>query len=166
MKLLIKLLFIVVPVTLLLGCPATTPTNGADVTEVGGATTGGVDGDAEGGLAMSGELANRVIYFDLDSSEVKPEFRPLISAHARYLAGHASAKVTLEGHADERGSREYNLALGERRANSVRALLTAEGAQGSQLTTVSYGEEQPAAAEHDENAWQLNRRVGIVYTAK
>lgn len=165
MKLLVKLLFIIVPVTLLLGCPATTPTNGADVTDIG-ATTDGAGGDSEGGLAMGGELANRVIYFDLDSSEVKAEFRPLVSAHAKYLAGHASAKVTLEGHADERGSREYNLALGERRANSVRALLAAEGAQGGQLTSVSYGEEQPAAAGQDEGAWQLNRRVGIVYTAK
>lgn len=172
MKLLAKLLLITVPVALLLGCPATTPTKagGADVTTAGGdgATTGGAGGDGvdRDALEAGGELANRIIYFDLDSSEVKAEFRPTVSAHAKYLASHASAKVTLEGNTDERGSREYNLALGERRSNSVRALLLAEGATAGQLQTVSYGEEKPATEGHDESAWQLNRRVGIVYTSK
>lgn len=111
-------------------------------------------------------LSKRVIYFDFDKSTVRPEFRDLISAHAAYMASSGSARVTLEGHADERGTREYNLGLGERRGNAVQGLLAAQGARGNQTSVVSYGEERPVCRVSDENCWSQNRRVEIVYTAR
>jgi peptidoglycan-associated lipoprotein len=111
-------------------------------------------------------LSKRVIYFDFDKSEVKAEYRAIVAAHASYVASHGSARVTLEGHADERGPREYNLGLGERRGNAISGLLSAAGAMGSQLDTVSYGEERPVCRVSDEDCWSQNRRVEIVYTAR
>ncbi len=111
-------------------------------------------------------LSRRTVYFDFDSSELSAEAREIVEAHARYLASHPDATVTLEGHADERGTREYNLALGERRAESVRRLMTLIGASSPQLNVVSYGKERPAVEGHDESAWRLNRRVEIVYTSR
>ncbi len=111
-------------------------------------------------------LSKRVIYFDFDKSTVRPEFRGIVSAHSAYMAAHSSARVTLEGHADERGTREYNLGLGERRGNAVMGLASAQGARGNQLTVVSYGEERPTCRVSDENCWGQNRRVEIVYTAR
>ncbi len=111
-------------------------------------------------------LSKRVIYFDFNKSTVLPEFRGIVSAHAAYAASHSSARVTLEGHADERGTREYNLGLGERRGNAVMALMSAQGAMGSQLLVVSYGEERPTCRVSDEDCWTQNRRVEIVYTAQ
>lgn len=111
-------------------------------------------------------LSKRVIYFDFDKSEVKSEYRAIVAAHATYVSAHSTARVTLEGHADERGTREYNLGLGERRGNSVSGLLSAGGAMGGQLDTVSYGEERPVCRVSDENCWWQNRRVEIVYTAR
>jgi peptidoglycan-associated lipoprotein len=108
-------------------------------------------------------LAKRVIYFDFDKSDIKSEYRPILQAHAEYLANHQRVHVRLEGHADERGTREYNIGLGERRANSVRAYLTLQGVSASQIETISYGEERPVAMGHDESSWRLNRRVEIVY---
>ena len=111
-------------------------------------------------------LSKRVIYFDFDKSDVKSEYRAIVAAHAAYVSSHGSARVTLEGHADERGTREYNLGLGERRGNSISGLLSAAGAMGNQLDTVSYGEERPVCRVSDENCWWQNRRVEIVYTAR
>ena len=111
----------------------------------------------------SGSLSVRTIYFDFDSSEVPESQRGSIEAHALYLSAHPGGLITLEGHADERGSREYNIALGERRADTVRKLMTLLGANGSQIRTISYGEERPTADGHDESAWRLNRRVEIIY---
>lgn len=111
-------------------------------------------------------LSKRVIYFDFDKSTVRPEFRDLIAAHAAYMASSGTARVTLEGHADERGTREYNLGLGERRGNAVEGLLSAQGARGNQTSVVSYGEERPVCRVSDEECWSLNRRVEIVYTAR
>ena len=111
-------------------------------------------------------LSKRVIYFDFDKSEVRSEYRAIVAAHAAYASAHRSARVTLEGHADERGTREYNLGLGERRGNAVSGLLSAGGAMGSQLDTVSYGEERPVCRVSDDNCWGQNRRVEIVYTAR
>lgn len=108
-------------------------------------------------------LSKQTIYFMLDSSQVQPDFEPVIAAHARYLSGHPDQRMTLEGHADERGSREYNIALGEQRAKSVANLMRAQGVSDSQLDLVSYGEEKPAAYGSDESAWELNRRVELVY---
>jgi peptidoglycan-associated lipoprotein len=111
-------------------------------------------------------LRQRVVYFDFDQSNIRSEAREILSCHARYLSGRSQARVTLEGHADERGSREYNLGLGERRGNAARDALTVAGARGSQLTVVSYGEERPNCTSSDESCWQQNRRVEIVYTVK
>jgi peptidoglycan-associated lipoprotein len=111
----------------------------------------------------SNPLSVRVVYFEYDSAEIKSEYRAVLEAHAKYLSSRSNAVVTLEGHADERGSREYNLALGENRAQSVRRLLSLLGASGAQIRTVSYGEERPAQEGHDESAYSLNRRVELVY---
>jgi len=111
-------------------------------------------------------LRQRVVYFDLDQTQIKPEFQAQIACHAMYLRQFPEARVRLEGNADERGSREYNLGLGERRGNAVQSALTAAGASSAQLNVVSYGEERPVCRQHDESCWSKNRRVEIVYTAK
>ena len=109
------------------------------------------------------DLQQRTIYFDFDSSEIKPEYTDLVAAHARYLVANPHVRVRLEGNTDERGSREYNIGLGERRAQAVRQALMLQGVADSQITTVSYGEERPAVTGHNEAAWAKNRRVDIVY---
>ncbi|UTW01440.1 peptidoglycan-associated lipoprotein Pal [Marinomonas rhizomae] len=104
-----------------------------------------------------------VFYFDFDKSIVRPESREALAKHAEYLVSHPDARVVLEGHADERGTREYNMALGERRAKAISRYLTIQGVAASQIETVSFGEEVPVAFGHDSNAWQLNRRVEVRY---
>ena len=111
-------------------------------------------------------LVKRVVYFDFDMTEIKPEFASILACHAKYLSDRPSARITLEGHADERGSREYNLGLGERRGNAVNGAVLSNGGSASQLTVVSYGEERPVAAGSDDASWSQNRRVEIVYTAR
>ena len=111
----------------------------------------------------SNPLSKRTVYFEFDSSEIKPADREVIMAHAQYLASHPQTKVVLEGHADERGSREYNIALGERRAKAVSQFMLLQGASQSQIDVISFGEERPIALGHDESAWSLNRRVEIIY---
>ena len=107
--------------------------------------------------------AGTIIYFDYDRAEIKPEFVAIVTAHAKYLNGSANNKVRLEGHSDERGSREYNIGLGERRAQAVRRALMLQGVTEAQITTVSYGEERPAVQGSDEAAYAKNRRVELVY---
>jgi peptidoglycan-associated lipoprotein len=123
-----------------------------------------------GGIQVSALEARRrelmgqlVVYFDYDEAEIRPEFNDLLAAHGQFLAQNSSSQLRLEGHADERGSREYNIGLGEQRAQAVRRVLMLQGAQATQLTTVSYGEERPAQTGSDDEAWQLNRRVELVY---
>jgi peptidoglycan-associated lipoprotein len=123
------------------------------------ATTPGDAAAAE----MQRRLAQRVIYFDFDNAEIRPEFRDVVAAHAQSLSRSPNMKVRLEGHADERGSREYNIGLGERRAQSVRRALMLQGVGDGQIVTVSYGEERPAQAGSDEATWAKNRRVELVY---
>jgi peptidoglycan-associated lipoprotein len=142
---------------------------GQRVSDANGA---GANGAAAGQNASGGDetagpqaglLAKRVIYFDFDSSEIKGDGTDIVGAHAKYLTNNPTARVRLEGHTDDRGSREYNIGLGERRAQSVRRALLLQGATEAQLSTVSYGAERPAVAGHDEAAWSKNRRVEIVY---
>jgi peptidoglycan-associated lipoprotein len=121
------------------------------------------EGDAVGGGASAPAGVARLIYFDYDSSEIRPEFVSLIAAHAHALARNASVRVRLEGHTDERGSPEYNIGLGERRAQAVRRALMLQGVTDAQVATVSYGQERPAVSGHDEAAWAKNRRVEIIY---
>ena len=106
-------------------------------------------------------LSKRTIYFMLDSSEVLPDFVPVVAAHAQYLIANPAQRIALEGHADERGTVEYNMALGERRAKAVKDALLSQGASGDQVKTASYGESRPAVHGHDEPAWKQNRRVEI-----
>jgi peptidoglycan-associated lipoprotein len=108
-------------------------------------------------------LSNRSIYFDYDSYVVKDEYRPLVQAHAQYLRDNPNARVLLQGHTDERGSREYNLSLGQRRADAVKHAMTLSGAREMQIESVSLGEEKPRAAGRDESSWAENRRVDIRY---
>lgn len=111
-------------------------------------------------------LSKSTIYFMLDSSQVMDDFVPVIAAHAQYLLAHPDQHLVMEGHGDERGSREYNIALGEQRAKSVASMMKIQGVAGYQLNVVSYGEEKPASFGHDEASWELNRRVELVYQGK
>ena len=133
---------------------------GAGTTSTSGA--GGITGSPLE-AAQARLLQTLVIYFDYDQAEIKPEFTQVVQAHGQRLASNGSMQIRLEGHTDERGSREYNIGLGERRAQAVRRALMLAGAQPGQITTVSYGEERPAATGSDEGSWRLNRRVEIVY---
>jgi peptidoglycan-associated lipoprotein len=103
------------------------------------------------------------VYFDYDQFEVKPQYRPLIESHATFLRQSPQTKITLQGHGDERGSREYNLALGQKRSEAVRKMLLLQGARDGQVEAISYGEEKPAATGHDESAWSQNRRSEFAY---
>lgn len=114
------------------------------------------------GGAVDRQLSG-IFYFDFDQAIVKRAGHSELSQHAQYLAENGSATLRLEGHADERGTREYNLALGERRANAVQAYLSAQGAARRQMEVISYGEEKPVGAGHDESSWAQNRRVELVY---
>lgn len=169
----------------LVGC-SSTPTTEAPVedrgaatapgsagAQTGGAQGGGVNGSATGQGGLGDELRNpgsilskRSVYFDFDSFVVKDEYRPLVEAHARYLQQHRNAKMTIQGNTDERGSREYNIALGQKRAEAVKRMMLLLGATDSQIETVSFGEERPKNAGHDESAWAENRRDDIAYVGE
>lgn len=143
----------------------------ASVTDVNGAQASGVgDGSNFGGGAEGSgsedSLHKRTYYFDFDKSDVREEDKPAIFANADYLVAHAGARVIVEGHTDPRGSREYNVALGERRANAVAELLKSKGVGPDQIRVVSYGAERLAAPGRSESDYQLDRRAVIVYTRK
>lgn len=123
----------------------------------------GAGRDAGGEIKPVEALEQSVVYFAFDSAVVDSEYMDVIRDHANYLLDHPEASVTLSGHTDERGSREYNIALGERRAESVKRLLLARGVSAQQVNVVSYGEEKPAVAGHGEEAWSKNRRVAFNY---
>lgn len=108
-------------------------------------------------------LYSKVVYFDFDQSTIRSEFIDTLRAHAAFLASNPDLRITVEGHCDERGSREYNIGLGERRANAVKRFLEAEGVSSVQINTISYGEERPDSLGHNEQAWSLNRRDVLVY---
>ncbi len=163
-------LIAIAAVLLLAGCTSTGTREGggAAVEEAG---SGAVTSGASRGGAWTGNplddpnslLSTKTIYFEFDQSTIRSEFIDVLRAHAGYLNTNRAATVRIEGHADERGSREYNIGLGERRANAVRNFLEAEGVSASQISTVSYGEERPAALGHDEISWAENRRAVLVY---
>ncbi len=142
----------------------------ADVKEGGAMDGAQTSGAMEGGAWTGSPLENpdsplytKVIYFDYDIDEVRADYRDVVIAHGEYLATNPAVVMTVEGHADERGSREYNIGLGERRANGVKRLLMAQGATENQIITISYGEERPAAMGSGEASWSQNRRVEFVY---
>jgi len=147
-----------------------TAMDGADYGSTDEAQSSGMNDDlfGEGGefddLQARGDmLENRVIYFDYDKADLDPKSKELLAEHAEYLSGNNGLEIRLEGHADERGSREYNIGLGEERAQAVRQILLLQGVTVSQLSTVSYGEERPAALGGDDESMSLNRRVELVY---
>ena len=151
---------------------ATTPAGGASTSGVSTAGVSGAAGSAAtGGITMppkgvAGPLSQRVVLFDYDAFVVKDEYRPVVEAHAKFLQANRNAKVTLQGHTDERGTREYNIALGQRRADAVRKMMVLLGATEAQIETVSFGEEKPRNAASHEAAWTENRRVEIVYVGE
>jgi peptidoglycan-associated lipoprotein len=140
-------------------------------TDTSASTTGsgggsGAEGQTFGGetqAAMAGRPDKMRVHFDFDSSTIDSESRRVIEQHAAYLAANPDIKINLTGHADERGTREYNLALGERRGDSVERMLSVLGVNGDRVTTISYGEEQPLAMGHDETSWRVNRQVEFIY---
>ena len=186
MKLNKTYLAIALTAALMAGCSSSEEEGGlADASQTGtdASTSGYNDGSLSGSQFGSGSgsnygsgsnlgpefsdpnnpLSKQVIYFELDSSQVKQEYVPVVAAHARYLASHSSQRVILAGNADERGSSEYNIALGEQRAKSVERMMRSQGVSASQLEVVSYGEEKPAVSGTGESVWQQNRRVELGY---
>jgi peptidoglycan-associated lipoprotein len=176
-----KLVLVLASVTLLVtaGCSGKSAVKTTPVpATVGGAAAGaqGGAGEGAGAAANAGTVGEsggngasapagiaRLVYFDFDSAEIRPEFVAVIAAHAHAIAANASIRVRLEGHTDERGSPEYNIGLGERRAQAVRRALLLQGVAEAQLATVSFGEERPAVTGQTEADWAKNRRVEFVY---
>ena len=120
----------------------------------------------QGDLETDACLRQRVVYFDFNQTEIKPEFQQIVACHAKYLQDRPTSQMRLEGNTDERGTREYNLGLGERRGKAVSDALTAAGGSASQINVISNGKEKPVCREHNEDCWSKNRRVEIVYTAE
>ena len=152
----------------MVGCASTAKKEPVPVEDLSGADTRGATdkagAEAQALAARRAELLARTrVHFAFDSSTIDDEARAIIEAHASYLTANPQIRLTLEGHCDERGTREYNLALGERRAQAVEKLMRALGVGSNRVTTVSYGEEKPLDAEHNESAWRQNRRVEIQY---
>ena len=117
----------------------------------------------QGESLREGSLGKRSVYYDLDKYDIKDEYRPVLQAHGKYLAEHRSAKMLVQGNCDERGSREYNIALGQRRSEGVKRMLVLMGASDSQVEPVSLGEEKPRCTEHAEGCWSQNRRSDMLY---
>jgi len=171
-----KLLIPALLSALLAACSTTPlPEDGGAPVESRSGSGSGVAPVTAGGLDASGlpreltdpksKLSQRSIYFDLDKYEVKDEYKDLVAAHAKYLVANKGFKVLLQGNTDERGSREYNLSLGQKRAEAVKRSLTLLGVKDDQIESVSLGEEKPKDAGHDEAAWSQNRRADILYKA-
>jgi len=182
-----KLFFILVLALSISACgerikpDAETTGDNANAEDTGsGATAGGIGSGADnGGTALEGGklvsyeknaindpnnvLSEKIVYFGFDSNSVSDDYVELVKHHGKYLSFNANASVRLEGHADERGTREYNVALAERRAQAVKQLMLYEGAGNDQISIISYGEEKPVAFGHDDESMSLNRRVEIVY---
>jgi peptidoglycan-associated lipoprotein len=149
------------------GCSSDGKKDGAGAKGKGssGLSTGGAGTSGTGsGRELTGgvDLSQHVIYFDFDSSELRADAQAVVANWAKYLSQNPSARVRLEGHTDERGTREYNVALGERRSRAVQQALQLRGVTAGQLSAISYGEERPVSMGHDESAWGQNRRVEIV----
>jgi len=152
------------------GCASKGPeqTSGTAGQENGAQPSGAQNGLGPDGRPLGtdarGAPAQKVVYFDYDRSEIREQDRAALDANGKYLAANPKLKVRLEGHADERGTREYNLALGEHRAQAVKRYLGILGVSEQQISTLSYGEEKPQDANHSETSWQMNRRVEITYS--
>jgi peptidoglycan-associated lipoprotein len=183
-----KLFAAAIIVAALAGC-SSTPTQdaapvedraaGAATTGAAGATTAGTTGAGVSGTATPGAaagsnpltdpaspLSKRSVYFDYDQYVIKDQYRPVIESHAKYLQANRNARITIQGNTDERGTREYNIALGQKRADALKKLMVLLGANESQIETVSFGKEKPRRDGHDEASWAENRRDDIVYAGE
>lgn len=179
LKPLVRSLTVALSIVVIAGCSSTGGTQDGDSygsqdgSSMGGGTSGAGTGGQYGSTTGSGSGANqqadsripevRTIYFDYDRDTIKSEYESAVMAHARYLRANPNAQVVLHGHTDERGTREYNMALGERRARAVQRFLNIQGVSNSQMSVVSYGEERPAASGQSESAYSQNRRVVFNY---
>ncbi len=179
MKRIVSIALLIAGAALLAGCPKKhnvnePPIAGTQVPDSAGTagegaatSTSPLGGDANSTARDlregTGALARKVIYFDFDKSEIKPEYADIVATAARNLTANPNMKMKLEGNTDERGTREYNIGLGERRAQAVRRALMLQGVAETQVTTVSFGAERPAVEGDDEAAWSKNRRVEVVY---
>ena len=173
MKLKLGSFIVLALMVVITGCSSKGDVKDGDVAieDRGTGTDGAVASGAAGGTDFSSyslddpnsPLSRRVIYFEYDSAEITDADQELLTTHAGYLVANPGQHITLEGSTDERGSREYNIALGDQRALSVQRILELNGVASGQITVVSYGEEKPAAEGHSDAAWRLNRRVELVY---
>jgi peptidoglycan-associated lipoprotein len=178
-----RILWSAIALSLLSGCPSTpeTPAPGAEVVErkppapTPGATAQPAPSTAVPGAPMADWMKDprlkdaafkRSVYFDFDKDEIKPEYVPVVEAHAQFLRQYRGAKMLIQGNADERGSREYNIGLGQRRADTLRKRLVLLGATASQIESVSLGEEKPVCAQHAEDCWWKNRRGDMLYSGE
>jgi len=183
MSRLLKFGFLVFAALLVAACSSTPSDEGAPVDErTVTSNTGGADTSGAGNANISGSnvgnkggnelkdpgniLSRRGVFFAFDSYVVEDQYRALVEAHARYLVGHPGARMTLQGHTDERGTHEYNIALGQRRADAVKRMMLLLGANEAQIEAVSFGKENPRNPGHDEAAWAENRRVDIIYAGE
>jgi len=164
----------VLAAALMAGCASTRLDDPAPVSQASPATPANAATTAQSSVAAvtakpstTGDVAPigspRLVYFEYDSAAIRPEFQPVIVSHADYLAHHAGQKITIAGHTDERGGREYNLALGQERAEAVKKALHLLGVRDTQIETVSFGEEKPVSEAHTEDAWSKNRRAELMY---
>lgn len=169
-----KSLAVAVSLVVMAGCSSSGGTQDGSMdgtgTTTGGVSSQGMTNGQTSGSQMGSQMGSqagipdvRTIYFDFDKDTIRPEFESVLNAHAEYLRSNPNTTVILEGHGDERGTREYNLGLGERRAQSVESYLTVQGVSPSQLEIVSYGEERPAVQGNSEQAYAQNRRVVFDY---
>ncbi|MFT4464642.1 MAG: peptidoglycan-associated lipoprotein Pal [Sodalis sp. (in: enterobacteria)] len=166
----LKGLMLAVPVMAIAACSSHKSANNGDESAMGAGAGTGMDmngnnasSDEQARLQMQELQRNNIVYFDLDKYDIRSEFAQMLDAHANFLRSNPSYKVTIEGHADERGTPEYNIALGERRTNAVKMYLQGKGVSADQIAIVSYGKEKPAVLGHDEAACAKNRRAVLVY---
>lgn len=163
---LVKSLFLTVPLFTLVACPSTDTVTDENMNG-GDRGMSGTDGSVSSPLSVQAQLEElqrqNIVYFDFDKYDIRSDFADVLNSHAAFLRSNPSYKIVIEGHADERGTPEYNIALGERRAGAVQMYLQGKGVSADQMAIVSYGKEKPAVLGHDDNAYAQNRRAILVY---
>lgn len=159
----LKGLMLALPVMAVAACSSNKSNDNADQMINSGDSNGSMSAEEQARMMMQELQKNNIVYFGFDKYDIQPEFAQMLDAHAAFLRDNPSYKVVVEGHADERGTPEYNIALGERRANAVKMYLQGRGVNADQISIVSYGKEKPAVLGHTEADYAKNRRAVIVY---
>ncbi|AVQ86730.1 peptidoglycan-associated lipoprotein Pal [Plesiomonas shigelloides subsp. oncorhynchi] len=159
----LKGLMLALPVMAVAACSSNKSNDNADQMINSGDSNGSMSAEEQARMMMQELQKNNIVYFGFDKYDIQPEFAQMLDAHAAFLRDNPSYKVVVEGHADERGTPEYNIALGERRANAVKMYLQGRGVNADQISIVSYGKEKPAVLGHTEDAYAKNRRAVLVY---